>query len=145
MNLGRTVIAGGGLWVGLLGVSSGEARAGMTPLQDGHVPAPIERQAPEGQMPTLRLESRLVGVALNVVDEKGAPVSGLTVNDFELAEDGKPQRIAVFDKESATPLQIVLAIDASESVLRDEHLEREAAKSFVRSILRPQDSIDLIA
>jgi Ca-activated chloride channel homolog len=104
--------------------------------------APIVRQTP--QIPTITVESRLVPVALNVVDEKGAPVAGLTIDDFEIKEDNKPQKISVFDKESTTPLSIVLAIDASESVFSDEHLEREAAKKFVRSILRPQDRIDLM-
>ena len=104
--------------------------------------APIERHNPE--IPTIHVESRLVSVALNVVDEHGAPVPGLTIDDFELAEDGKPQRIANFDRESATPLEIVLAIDASESVFNDEHLEREAAKKFMGSLLRKQDQIDLM-
>ena len=104
--------------------------------------APIVRQTP--QIPTITVESRLVPVALNVVDEKGVPVAGLTVDDFEIKEDNKPQKIAIFDKESTTPLSIVLAIDASESVFSDEHLEREAAKKFIRSILRPQDQIDLM-
>lgn len=110
-------------------------------------PAPVVRQPPS-QMPTaptLHVESRLVTVALNVTDEKNAPVSGLTADDFELAEDGTPVRLAVFEKESATPLEIVLAVDASESTFAEEHLEREAAKSFVRSLLRPQDGIALIS
>lgn len=108
-------------------------------------PAPIERQPPpqEGTS-TLRVESRLVSIALNVVDEHGAPVSGLKADDFDVAEDNKAQRIAVFESESSTPLAIVLAVDASESVFHDERLEREAAKSFVRSILRPQDQLDLM-
>ncbi|AEU36229.1 VWA domain-containing protein [Granulicella mallensis] len=105
-------------------------------------PAPIERHNPE--IPTLHVESRLVSVALNVVDEQGAPVPGLSAADFEVAEDGKPQRIANFDRESSTPLEIVLAIDASESVFNDEHLEREAAKKFMASLLRKQDQIDLM-
>jgi Ca-activated chloride channel family protein len=106
--------------------------------------APIERRLP-GETPTIiTVESRLVPVAMNVVDDKGAPVGGLTIDDFEVAEDGKPQKIAVFDKESTTALSIVLEIDASESVFSDERLEREAAKKFVRSILRPQDEIDLM-
>ena len=104
--------------------------------------APIERHNPE--IPTIHIESRLVSVALNVVDEHGAPVPGLTIDDFELAEDGQPQRIANFDRESATPLKIVLAVDASESVFNDEHLEREAAKKFMESLLRKQDQIDLM-
>jgi Ca-activated chloride channel family protein len=106
-------------------------------------PAPIERQA-AGEVPTIQVESRLVSVALNVVDEHGAPVGGLTAADFELTEDGRAQKIAVFDKESATPLEIVLALDASGSVFSDAKLEQEAAKRFVRSLLRPQDRIDLM-
>jgi Ca-activated chloride channel homolog len=86
-----------------------------------------------------------VNVALNVVDETGAPVGGLTRDDFEIVEDGKPQKIAIFDRESTTPLEIVIAIDASGSVLGDEHLEIQAAKKFVQSILRPQDGIDVMS
>jgi Ca-activated chloride channel family protein len=108
--------------------------------------APIERPARDQQAPdVLRVDSRLVSVALNVVDEHGAPVAGLTIDDFELAEDGRPQKISFFDKESATPLQIVLAIDGSGSVMPDDRLERDAAKSFVKSLLRPQDRLDLLS
>jgi Ca-activated chloride channel family protein len=108
-------------------------------------PAPIERHdKPTTQAPTLHVESRLVSIALNVVDENGSPVGGLTQDDFQIFEDSKPQKIAVFEKEATTPLEIVLAIDASESVLGDEPLEVRAAKSFVRSILRTQDAIDIL-
>jgi Ca-activated chloride channel family protein len=85
-----------------------------------------------------------VAVALTVVDDNGAPVGGLTQDDFAIAEDNKPQKLAVFEKEATTPLQIVLAIDASESTLGDEPLELRAARSFVHSILRPQDAIDVL-
>ena len=110
--------------------------------------APIERRAPqhgdETQVPTLRVETRLVNVPLNVVDEKGAPVGGLERDDFEILEDGRAQKIAIFEKEAAAPLSIVLSIDASESVLRDERLEREAAKHFLRALIREQDEVDLM-
>lgn len=106
-------------------------------------PAPIERHEP--QFPTITVESRLVNVALNVVDEHGAPIGGLKTEDFELAEDGKTEKIAHFEAESSTPLAIVLAMDASGSVMIDDRLEREAAKSFVKSIVRQQDAIDLMA
>jgi Ca-activated chloride channel family protein len=105
-------------------------------------PAPVERQLP--QMPGLRVESRLVPVAVNVVDEHGSPVAGLTQEDFEVFEDNKAQKTAVFDKEATTPLQIVLALDSSESVAIDDHLEHEAAKTFVKTLLRAQDRLDLM-
>ncbi len=118
--------------------------------------APVERrpptskpaEAPQGLgsdvTPTIRVETRLVNVAVNVVDAKGAPVAGLGRDDFEILEDGRPRKISVFERESSTPLSIVLAIDASESVLRNERLEKDAAKHFVRALLRDQDELDLM-
>jgi Ca-activated chloride channel family protein len=97
-----------------------------------------------GVATTIRVQTRLVNVALNVVDAHGAPVGGFEKQDFQIFEDGKLQTIAVFDREATSPLSIVLAIDASETVLTSDRLEREAAKHFVRAILRPQDEIDLM-
>jgi Ca-activated chloride channel family protein len=103
-----------------------------------------QQQVQQEQVPTIRVQTRLVNVAVNVVDEHGAPVGGLGLDDFEILEDGKTQKISYFEKESATPLSIVLAIDASESVLRDERLEKNAARKFVDAILREQDELDLM-
>lgn len=127
--------------LGLVAVFAFHAEAQQQEAPDPAA-APIVRRTP--QIPDIVVESRLVPVALNVVDDKGAPVPGLTIDDFELREDGKPQAIKIFDRESTTPLSIVLSIDASESVFTDERLEREAAKKFVKSILRPQDEVDVM-
>jgi Ca-activated chloride channel homolog len=97
-----------------------------------------------GAVDTFHVQTRLVNVALNVEDARGAPVGGFEQQDFEVFEDGKPQKIAIFERESASPLSIVLAIDASETVMTSERLEREAAKHFVRAILREQDELDLM-
>jgi Ca-activated chloride channel homolog len=104
----------------------------------------VPLKSDDGQVPTIRVQTRLVNVALNVVDAKGAPVGGLGRDDFEILENGKVQKISYFEKESSTPLSIVLAIDASESVLRDERLEKNAARHFVRALLRDQDELDLM-
>ncbi len=104
---------------------------------------PLAASAPS--IPTLHIDARLVSLALNVSDEHGAPVPHLNVGDFDLTEDNRPQRIVFFDSEQTAPLDIVLAIDASESIFPDDRLERDAASSFVSSLLRPQDRIDLIA
>jgi Ca-activated chloride channel family protein len=106
--------------------------------------APIERKPAEQPIPTLKLAARLVTLAVNAVDAKGSPVGGLDKPDFRLLEDGKEQKIEFFDKESATPLSIVMAVDGSESTLRNERLEKEAAKKFVNALLRPQDELDLM-
>jgi len=125
---------------------AGIALAGLL-LQQGGAPVerrPVPPQDTTSQFPTIRVETRLVNVALNVGDAHGAPVGGLQKDDFEVSEDGKPQEIRIFERESSTPLSIVLAIDTSESIFNDVKLERDAAKRFVKSILRAQDEIDLM-
>ena len=84
---------------------------------------------------------RLVNVFTTVTDSRGAPVANLSKEDFRLLEDGIPQTIKVFEKESALPLTIALAIDTSESTHREIALEVASAKKFVHSILRPVDRL----
>ncbi len=100
--------------------------------------------APGSETPTISVNVRLVNVFVNVTDDKGAPVPGLKRDDFALYEDDHLQKIAVFERQSELPLEIVLAIDTSGSVHKDLLLEQEAAKRFVRSLLRPVDHLDLM-
>jgi Ca-activated chloride channel family protein len=94
--------------------------------------------------PTITVNVRLVNVFVNVTDDKGAPVPGLTRDEFLLSEDDHPQKIAVFERQSELPLEIVLAIDTSGSVHKDLSLEQDAARHFVHSLLRPVDHLDLM-
>jgi len=115
----------------------------LTPHENSSIGA---SQQPTHDEPatTIRVRSRLVNVALNVVDSHGTPIGGFEKKDFQILENGRPQPIAVFEREATSPLSIVLAIDASETVLTSERLEREAARHFVRAILRSQDEMDLM-
>jgi Ca-activated chloride channel homolog len=90
---------------------------------------------------TLKVDVKLVNVFVTVTDEHGAPIGKLTKENFKLSEDGKEQKIAVFDKESALPLSIVLAVDTSLSTRKDLPLELASGRKFARTILRPQDAL----
>jgi Ca-activated chloride channel family protein len=81
---------------------------------------------------------------VNVIDQNGAIVSGLTREDFALAEDGRPQQIAVFERLSDLPLNLTLAIDTSGSVHKDMAEEADAARRFAHALLRPQDQMSLM-
>lgn len=94
---------------------------------------------------TLKVDVNLVNVFVTVTDAKGSPVGGLKKENFVLEEDGREQKIAVFDKESAVPLSIALAIDTSLSTRRDLPLEQVSAKHFVHTILRPVDALSVYA
>jgi Ca-activated chloride channel family protein len=89
------------------------------------------------------LQVKLVNVAVSVTDRNGAIVGGLTRDDFSIQEDGRPQRIAIFERQSERPLNLILAIDTSDSVSINRTLEERAARRFTQAILRPQDRMSL--
>ncbi len=97
---------------------------------------------PEG---TLRVDVKLVNVFVTVTDAHGAPVAGLQKENFVVQEDGREQTISVFDKESALPLSIALAIDTSLSTRHDLPLEQASAKRFAHAILRPVDALSVFS
>jgi Ca-activated chloride channel family protein len=92
---------------------------------------------------TIKVDVKLVNVFVTVTDEHGAPVANLQKENFILKEDGKEQKIAIFDKESALPLSIVLAVDTSLSTRKDLPLELSSARKFAHAIVRPQDGLSV--
>ena len=97
------------------------AGVGLSPAQDGET--------------TLRVQVRLVSLFVGVTDPHGAPVADLTKANFSLSENGAPQTIAVFEKQTDVPLSVVLAIDTSGSTRKDTGLERRAAHDFAQALL----------
>jgi Ca-activated chloride channel family protein len=93
---------------------------------------------------TLRMDVKLVNVLVSVTDQHGAVVGGLSREDFALAEDGRPQKIALFERQSELPLNLTLAIDTSGSVRKDLAVEADAARRFAHTLLRPQDQMSLL-
>jgi len=126
-----------GLYVLVYGLSVQETRAQQDPAQQNSPPS--QRQSEPTT--TLRVDVNLVNVFVTVTDSHGAPVGGLTKENFILKEDDLEQKIKVFDKQSALPLSIALAIDTSLSTRHDLPLEQASAKRFVHAILRPVDAI----
>jgi VWFA-related protein len=57
---------------------------------------------------TFKVESNLVIVNVDVRDKSGKPLAGLKAQDFTLTEDGKPQKIAVFEYQQLdAPAEVV--------------------------------------
>jgi Ca-activated chloride channel homolog len=102
---------------------------------------PAQSQRQSEPTTTLRVDVNLVNVFVTVTDGRGAPIGGLTRENFVLKEDDREQKISVFDKESALPLSIALTIDTSLSTRHDLPLEQASAKRFAHTILRPVDAI----
>ncbi len=96
------------------------------------------------QTTTLHVDVKLVNIFVNVADRNGAIVGGLTREDFAVSEDGRPQQIAVFEKQSEMPLNLMLAVDTSGSVRKDMTEEAAAARRFAHAIVRPQDQMAVL-
>jgi Ca-activated chloride channel family protein len=94
---------------------------------------------------TLHVDVKLVNIFVNVTDRNGAVVGDLTKDDFAVTEDGRPQQIQVFERQSELPLNVTLAIDTSGSVHKDMAEEADAAKRFAHALLRTQqDQMSLL-
>jgi len=128
-----------GLVVPICGLWAQKMAAQQNPTQQN--PADSQRQSEPTT--TLHVDGKLFNVFVTVTDEHGAPIGGLTKENFVLKEDNLEQKIAVFDKESALPLSIALTIDTSLSTRHDLPLEQASAKRFAHAILRPVDALSV--
>jgi VWFA-related protein len=70
-------------------------------------------------------------------------VTGLSAADFQIFEDGRPQKIANFSTTEA-PFEVALLLDTSGSTREDVGLIRAAARAFIEA-LRPGDRVAILA
>lgn len=68
----------------------------------------------------------------------------LRVEDLTLFDDGAPRKIEALTPASDQPLNIILLIDYSESMLDELPVVKEAARHFGQTLLRPQDRIAIV-
>jgi len=101
--------------------------------------------AQEPPPPSIKVEVNVVNVVLNVRDKRGGLVGNLTKDDFTMAEDGKPQEIKYFTRETDIPMTMGLLIDVSASQQNLIGIEQQAAYAFFGQVLRPKDLAFLIS
>lgn len=87
---------------------------------------------------TFSANVNVVNVLATVRDKDGKIVSDLTRNDFTLLEDGRPQAIRYFTRQSDLPMVVGLLVDTSGSERRMLGTEREATRAFLEQVLRPE-------
>ena len=66
------------------------------------VMVPMAAMAQQPSLPTFTSNSNLVIVDVSAKDKAGKPVEGLRAEDFTVLEDGKPQKISVFEYQRIT-------------------------------------------
>lgn len=116
-------------------VSIGRAIAGGAALLLLCLCSPAQQMQP---VATYHAQTKLVNVYVSVRDKNGKIVQNLKKEDFTVTEDGRPQKIGFFSRESDTPLYLGLLVDTSPSENRMIDEEREASRSFLTSVMNPQ-------
>lgn len=90
-------------------------------------------------LPTIHVDTRLIDTTFSVHDATGQPVHGLTQNDFTVTEDGVPQTIRFFFRDTDLPLSIGLVIDSSGSQDKFVKAHEQDIEAFLHQILGPGD------
>jgi len=94
------------------------------------------RIAPGQDTPVFSTEVKVVNVLATVRNKSGSLAANLGQNDFLLYEDGRPQTIRYFARESDLPLTLGLMVDTSGSQRRVLDDERGASLRFLDSVIR---------
>jgi VWFA-related protein len=92
----------------------------------------------------IKVRVELVNVLTTVTDKKNRLVTDLTKADFRIFEDGKPQDIRFFSRETDLPLRIGILIDASNSVRDRLRFEQDAAIDFLNIAVRPDKDLAFV-
>ena len=88
------------------------------------------------QDPKYSTSVNVVSILATVRDQKGKIVHDLVQDDFTIQEDGRPQSIRYFSRQSDLPLTLGLLLDTSGSQTRVLEQERNASYEFFEHILR---------
>ena len=95
------------------------------------------------QVQVFRSTTNLVPLNVTVTDTHNQFVKGLQAGDFSVLEDGVEQELQFFDT-SQTPVDLILLLDASSSMLDKMDVVHEAAAGFLKT-LRPGDRGAVVA
>jgi VWFA-related protein len=93
--------------------------------------------APEPEAEVIRVETDLVNSLFTATDKDRHFITSLRAADIAIFENDVPQTISLFERETDRPLSLALLIDTSDSQRRVLTEEKNAARAFVDSVIRP--------
>ena len=118
---------------------------------------PAAQPASDDDIPTsdetVKLGTDLVNLTFSAIDRNNRVIGNINQEEVTVLEDGRPQSIFTFKRETTLPIHIAILMDLSGSQEYTFPQEKAAAGEFLRSILRPnkdsaailtfQDDVDL--
>ena len=84
----------------------------------------------------IRVETNLVDTLFTAVDKEHRFITNLRPEDIRVFENGVPQTVSIFQRETELPLSLAIIVDVSKSQERTLPDEQKAAIEFLDSVLR---------
>jgi VWFA-related protein len=98
--------------------------------------SPTPPSEPEAEV--VRVETDLVHTLFTAIDKDHHFITSLRAEDVRIFENDIAQPVSLFERETDRALSLVILVDTSESqrgVLADE---KNAARAFIQSVIRPE-------
>ena len=113
-------------------------------------PTPTPGKADEGVTvdsdEVVRVETDLTNILFTAVDKNKRFITEVRKEDIRVTEDGVPQEIFSFERQTDRPLSLALLIDTSISEELTLPAEKRAAAAFVDAVVRPdKDEVAVIS
>ena len=89
----------------------------------------------------VRLGTDLVNVLFTAVDRNNRVISDIRQDEIVILEDGRPQQVFTFKRETTLPINIAILMDLSGSQEYTFPQEKIAAGEFLRSIIGPAKTL----
>lgn len=90
----------------------------------------------QGKTPPIISTTGLVHLVATVMDRHRNFVTDLEQSDFKILEDGAPQEIRYFGRDTDLPLRIGVLLDTSNSIRPRLEFEKDAAMDFLQHVIR---------
>ena len=117
----------------------------QTGQQQSSQPGQPSQQEDQDQAPTFKVDVNVVNLYFNVKDKHGALIPDLKKEDFQVLEEGAPQKIKYFSVNSEQPLTLGILIDCSGSQQTVLPMTQQIASQFVKEVVRPKDEAFIIS
>jgi Ca-activated chloride channel homolog len=96
----------------------------------------VPAQTPANQEEVIRTETDLTNLLFTATDKNNRYFTTLQQGDVRVLEDGVPQTLFTFQRETDRPLSLAFLIDVSISEERTLPQEKAAARGFIESVVR---------
>jgi Ca-activated chloride channel homolog len=93
-------------------------------------------QTPSQDVEVIRTETDLTNLLFTATDKNNRYITTLQQSDVRVIEDGVPQTLFTFQRETDRPLAIAFLIDVSGSEERTLPDEKAAARTFIENVIR---------